>query len=157
MAILTVDDIPDNLKQGVDPALLKTMVDGLNARAVRVAPCLGDDPTDEQVAEAKLILLGAINRWVVAGEGAGGLTQQSAGPFSVSTDTRQRSGYGLWPSEITDLQALCGGTRSGKAFSVDTAPVGGGWHSIWCSLRLGGQYCSCGADIADGVPIYEGS
>src|SRR5690606_2040150 len=46
--------------------------------------------------------------------------QQTAGPFSMSTDTRQRSGYNLWPSEIEALQALCR-TGSQDAFSVDTA------------------------------------
>ena len=123
----------------------------------RVAPCLvatGEDaPTYNQVAEAKLILLGAIKRWAEAGSGA--LQSQTAGPFSAVQDTRQRTGYALWPSEITNLQAICKteGGQSRQAFSIDTAPAYSA-HLPWCSLSMGATYCSCGVDIA-GVPIYE--
>lgn len=108
--IIDVGDLPASMQ---DNELIDVMVAAANAAAVRVAPCLGWDgsdpakpePSDAQLAEAKLILIGAVSRWVNAGSGA--FTQQTAGPFSVSTDTRQRGGYRLWPSEIGDLQAIC--------------------------------------------------
>lgn len=151
--IIEVTDLPTALQSA---ELIAVMVAGANARASRVAPCLvatGEDaPTYNQVDEAKLILLGAIKRWVEAGSGA--LQSQTAGPFSAVQDTRQRTGYNLWPSEITDLQAICSAGPVGRqAFSIDTAPAYSA-HLPWCSLSMGATYCSCGVDIA-GVPIYE--
>ncbi len=158
--IIQVTDLPAALQTA---ELIDAMVDGANAKASRVAPCLaweGDEdddepaPSEDQLSEARLVLIGAISRWAEAGTGA--FTQQSAGPFSVSTDTRQRSGYNLWPSEITNLQDICqSDDDSSRAFSVDT--VGDcSVHLDWCSYSLGALYCSCGADIA-GWPIYEGA
>lgn len=155
--IIQVTDLPTALQSA---ELVEAMVDGANAKASRVAPCLtwdGSDedepePSEDQLAEARLILIGAIKRWAEAGSGA--FTQQAAGPFSVSTDTRQRTGYNLWPSEITDLQGICASDDDdSRAFAVDT--VGdGGVHLAWCSLYFGTDYCSCGVDIA-GYPIFE--
>lgn len=49
---------------------------------------------------------------------------------------------------------LLGLVESSGAFAVDM--VGGSAvHLPWCTLMLGGNYCSCGVDIA-GYPIYEG-
>ena len=110
-------------------------------------------PTTGQLAEAKLVLLGAVKRWAEAGAGA--FQQQSAGPFGVTVDTRQRTGFNLWPSEINDLQALCRAASSG-AFGIDTVSQVSGLHADWCSLYFGALYCSCGADIA-GYPIFEQS
>ncbi|KQU33844.1 hypothetical protein ASH04_06940 [Rhodococcus sp. Leaf233] len=126
-------------------------IKGANARATRVAPCLlGDNLDEDKVAEAKLILVGAIIRWEKAGAGA--LQSRAAGSYSETLDTRQRTGYNFWPSEITQLQDICRSGEQGKAYSVDT--VGSTvWHSPICSLYFGGS-CSCGAVIA-GVPIYE--
>lgn len=158
MAIIVVTDLPAAVQSA---EMVDVMVAGANAKALRVAPCLGWDgsesgqpaPTAEQLAEAKLVLIGAVKRWVDAGSGA--LSQQQAGPFAQTVDTRQRTGYNLWPSEITDLQGICSGGPTGRqVFSVDTAPAGGSAHLAWCSLNMGATYCSCGVDIA-GVPIYE--
>lgn len=109
-------------------------------------------PSADQLAEARLTLLGAVKRWAEAGAGA--FQQQSAGPFGITVDTRQRTGYNLWPSEIERLQDICADGGGKKAFSVDTAPPLTGMHVDWCSLNLGAFYCSCGLDIA-GQPIYE--
>src|SRR5690606_11439660 len=100
--IIQVSDLPESMQSA---ELIEVMVAGANAKALRVAPCLASAPTEDQIAEAKLILIGAVKRWVEAGAGA--FTQQTAGPYSVTTDTRQRSGFNLWPSEIEALQALC--------------------------------------------------
>lgn len=159
--IITKADLPSALQTA---ELVDTMVAGANARAVRVAPCLGWDgtvadqpaPSDDQLAEARLVLIGAVKRWAEAGSGA--FQQQTNGPFSVTTDTRQRTGFNLWPSEITDLQAICSTGDTGReAFSIDTAPsCSGSIHADICSLVFGATYCSCGADIA-GFPLYEGT
>ena len=154
MAVIITDvDLPPAL-QAVES--IELMLAGANAKASRVAPCLASTdpaPTEDQLAEAKLVLIGAVKRWAEAGSGAAQTVQ--SGPFSMTTDTRQRTGYNLWPSEITDLQAICraAGVGGRQAFSVDTAPASSA-HLPWCSLMLGALYCSCGVDIA-GVPIYE--
>lgn len=158
--IVTVSDLPAALQS---EELVELWVNGANSRASRVAPCLTWDgtetdkpaPTAETLAEAKLILVGAISRWSKAGSGA--VTQQGSGPFQVSTDTRIRPGYNLWPSEIEQLQEICSNGRVGQsAFSITPAGCGGA-HVPWCSLLLGADYCSCGSDI-NGYegPLYEG-
>lgn len=107
--VISDGDLSEEIKDRIDPGELAIMLAGVNARVRRIAPCLAvEDPDPDQLAEAKLVLLGAIKRW--ADTGAGAFQQQTAGPFSVSTDTRQRGGYNLWPSEIDQLQDICGGT-----------------------------------------------
>ena len=115
MAIIVVDDLPESIRSH---ELIDVMVEGVNAKAERVAPCLvGTDVVSSVLAEARLILIGAVRRWVEAGAGA--FSQQTAGPWSVSTDTRQRTGFNLWPSEIAALQELCSSGGDGAAFTVD--------------------------------------
>lgn len=145
--IITVQELPADLQSA---ELIDVMVAGANARATRVAPCLAETPTTDQLAEAKLVLIGAVKRWTEAGAGA--MQNFAAGGFSMGLDTRQRTGFNLWPSEITDLQAICK-TGSSGAFSVDTAPSVSTLHADICALAFGALYCDCGADIA-GVPIY---
>ena len=97
----------------------------------------------------------ALKRWAEAG--AGSVQTQQAGPFSQTLDTRQRTGYSLWPSEIETLQSLCADGSTGKVFAVDTAPSSGSAHMPWCALAFGALYCSCGADLTGGqYPLYEG-
>lgn len=155
--IISVSDLPAAIQSH---ELVGAMVAGANAKASRVAPCLTWDGTEtgkpapsvDQIAEAKLVLIGAVKRWADAGAGA--LQSQTAGPFGVTLDTRQRTGFNLWPSEIADLQAICADGGEAKAFSLDTASAGTGVHLPWCDLNMGGTTCSCGVDIA-GYPIYE--
>jgi hypothetical protein len=95
-----------------------------------------------------------VKRWVETG--AGSLQSQQAGPFGVTVDTRQRTGYNPWPSEIEALQEICsdGTSTSSGAFSI--RPSGSTvTHMPWCSINFGATYCSCGADLA-GYPLYEG-
>lgn len=151
--IIQVTDLPAAVQSA---ELVDAMVAGANAKASRVAPCLASTdpvPTADQLAEAKLILIGAVKRWAEAG--AGSWQQQTAGPFSVTTDTRQRTGFNLWPSEIEALQALCRDSAPAAAFAVDTAPGCGSVHSPICALNFGATYCSCGADLSGGYPLYE--
>lgn len=158
--IILVTDLPTALQSA---ELVADMVAGANAKASRVAPCLGwtgtpaeqPAPTADMLAEAKLVLLGAVKRWAEAGSGA--LQSQTAGPYGMTVDTRQRTGFNLWPSEITDLQAICAtGPVGRQAFSVDTAGGFGTIHAEACSLNFGALYCDCGADIA-GFPLFESS
>lgn len=129
MSIIALGDLPDSL-QSVE--MIADMVAGANAKAVRVAPCLaydGSDPlhpevTEDQLAEARLVLLGAVKRWAEAGAGA--LQSQTAGPFGQTIDTRQRTGFNLWPSEIVALQDICSTEGAGRAYEVDTMPSTGG-------------------------------
>jgi hypothetical protein len=134
--------IPDDQAQA--------MVDDAIAMAVMAAPCLADDDIDPaKAAAAKAILRGAVLRWNDTGSGA--FQSQQAGPFSMTTDTRQPRRAMFWPSEITALQGICKGDS--KAFTVDTAPgCHGVWHSETCNVVWGAP-CSCGADIA-GFPLY---
>ncbi|QZT61247.1 hypothetical protein [Mycolicibacterium austroafricanum] len=147
--IITLEDLPEDV---ASHAMSGTWVAGANARAARVAPCLADydEVTDDQLAEAKLILIGAVIRWSQAGSGA--LQAQTAGPYGITFDTRQRGGFNLWPSEITQLQDICKNGSEAKAFSVDTVSSVA-YHSAICSIYFGGD-CSCGAVIA-GQPIFE--
>lgn len=152
MEIITKNDLPSALQSH---ELVEVMLAGANAKALRVAPCLADSPSNEALAEARLVLVGAVKRWVEAGSGA--FQQQTAGPFSVSTDTRQRTGFALWPSEITALQDVCSTATSGaSAFSF--RPSGSSArHADVCSLAFGATYCSCGSDINNyKAPLYEG-
>lgn len=157
MAIIVINDLPAAVQSA---EMVDAMLAGANAKALRVAPCLGWDgtvdgepsPSEDQLAEARLVLIGAVKRWADAGSGA--LASQTAGPYGMTVDTRQRTGYHLWPSEITDLQGICSAGSPGRqAFSIDTAPSVTA-HQPWCALNFGATYCSCGADIA-GEPIYE--
>lgn len=110
-------------------------------------------PTPDQLAEAKLVLLGALKRWADAGAGA--LTSASIDDFAYTLDTRQRTGFNLWPSEVKALQDICsvGVENASKAFSFCPSGVTA-YHAPWCNVYFGANYCSCGADIA-GFPIYE--
>ena len=118
--ILDLADLPATV---ASHELVGVMVAGANARAARVAPCLLEPDKGAARAEAKLILAGAVQRWTEAGAGA--MQSASAGPFGMQVDTRQRTGFNLWPSEIEVLQSLCAADSTG-AFGVDTAP---GWHT----------------------------
>lgn len=150
--IIYTVDLPEEI---ASHAMATTWVNGANARASRVAPCLAvtdpevEPPTEDQLAEAKLILLGAVIRWAEAGSGA--YQSKTVGPMGITFDTSQPGGFNLRPSEITQLQDICKKGSEGKAFSIDTVPSGG-YHSPACSVYFGGS-CSCGADLA-GQPLY---
>jgi hypothetical protein len=134
--IITSADLPAAVQAD---ELVGAMVDGANAKASRVAPCLTWDgtvesqpaPSADTLAEARLVLIGAIKRWHEAGSGA--LSTQAAGPFSMGLDTRQKSsGFNLRPSEIDDLQALCrpADVASG-AFTIDSTPAAATEDGYW--------------------------
>lgn len=160
--LISVDDLPLTLQTAADSDYLEMLVAGVNAKASRVAPCLTwtgtleDEPapTSDQLAEARLILVGAVKRWHEAGSGA--LASETVGPFGQTLDTRQRStGFNLWPSEINQLQEICSAGQDGSSGAFSFRPAKSTTtHLPWCALNMGAVYCSCGADIA-GYPIYE--
>lgn len=139
----------------IDPVKASAMIDDAVAQAILVAPCLADEGELDanQQAAVKAVLRSAILRWNDSGSGA--FTQQQAGPFQVTHDTRQARRSLFWPSEIDQLQKICDAVTggSGGAFSVDTAPAVGVVHAETCSLVFGATYCSCGASIA-GYPLW---
>jgi hypothetical protein len=77
---------------------------------------------------------------------------QTAGPFQRSFRPANTGGdFYLTKSE---RKALGGGRQ--KAFGVDVAPVvDTACHRPWCSLMFGAVYCSCGADLTGGEPLWE--
>src|SRR5690606_31694047 len=131
------------------------------ATAALAAPCIttAEFQADETYfAGVKAVLRGAVLRWHDAGSGV--LTQQGAGPFQQSTDTRTIRKGMFWPSEIADLRDLCSRFAGGeevRAFSFRPARTGGAPHQPWCAIHFGAGYCSCGADLTDyQYPLYEG-
>lgn len=153
---------PADLAAFADIAAAKAeaMIEDAEAMAVLAAPCLTTpefqaDPA--KMAAVKAILRGAILRWSDAGSGA--VTQQGAGPFQQTIDTRTDRKGMFWPSEIGQLRDLCASSGgSGHAFTVDTAPKSRrDGHADICDLNLGWPYCSCGAYLTQGeYPLYEG-
>lgn len=142
----------------IDEAKAQAMIDDALALAARVAPCI---LTAEFVYEdaAKAILRAAILRWNDSGSGAFAGDSVNLGSLgrSQTFDTRQTRKSMFWPSEISELQALCKGEESSGAFSVDTAPpCDHAGHSPWCDLFFGGTTCSCGANLTNyQYPLYE--
>lgn len=145
-----IDLVP--FRDDLDEVKALAMIEDATALALLAAPCLAD--YDDTTGALKAILRGAILRWADSGTGA--FTQQSAGPFAASYDTRQTRKSMFWPSEISQLQGLCATTNGGAAFTIDTAP--GGWcptHADICALNFGALYCSCGAVLTGAGPLYE--
>lgn len=126
--ILTPDDLAPFAD--IPSAKAQAMIDDAVAMAALVAPCINAaDFANADVARA--VIRGAILRWHEAGSGAA--VQQTAGPYSQTIDNRQTRRGMFWPSEITQLQNLCGGASSSRSFEVDTMPAPGpyaAWRSV---------------------------
>lgn len=101
----------------IDADKANAMIADAEALAVRIAPCLTDEEF-EYAAAAKAVLRSAILRW--NDQGSGTAPALVAGVFGATPQTQPRRNL-FYPSEIAELQALCGGGR-GKAFSIDTTP-----------------------------------
>lgn len=135
----------------LEPVKAQAMIDDAMALAARVAPCILT-PDFEYAAAARAILRGAVLRWNDSGTGA--VSQQSAGPFSQTLDTRQVRRSMFWPSEIQELQKLCSPASAG-AWAIDTVGVTVTSHADICALNFGALYCSCGAVLTQGEPLWE--
>ena len=116
----------------IDATKAQAMIDDAEAMAVLVAPCIEADDFTKQAA-VKAILRGAVLRWNDSGSGA--LQAQTAGPFGQTLDTRQERRGMFWPSDIEQLQNLCG-VEGGSNYTVSlagpdadlTAPYYLGWR-----------------------------
>lgn len=137
MALIIVSDL-QAFEPDMDTAKATALIEDAVAMASLVAPCLVDDSEIDPVkqAAAKAILRAAILRWHTQGQGA--LQQQSVGPFGVTYDTRQGNRGLFWPSEIVQLQGLCGSGNGGQsAFTFSFAPQSShevspnSWLNIW--------------------------
>ena len=112
----------------IDAAKAAAMIEDAEAAATLAAPCITDPlflEDDALTAGVRSILRGAILRWEESGSGA--VTQQGAGPFQQSVDTRQVRRGMFWPSELSQLRELCSRFNNAgdrKAFAIDTAPTG---------------------------------
>ncbi len=138
----------------IDQAKAAAMIEDAEALAIMSVPGLvpaadATPLTDPQVAAVRAILRIAILRWNDAGTGA--ITQQTAGIFGMTVDTRATRYGGLTDSEIDRLRRVVAPTSTG-AFNLDMSPAAT-VHAPWCDLAFGALYCSCGADIA-GIPMY---
>lgn len=157
MAFLTTDDL--EAFADINDEKAEQMIADAEALALLAAPCLAEpDPdvllTDAQKAAVKAVLRSAILRWNDAGSGA--LQSEQVGPFGQTYDNRQQRRSMFWPSEIVQLQDICGGTSTGGAFALDTIDAVTYVHADICALRFGALYCSCGAILTGYVePLYE--
>lgn len=110
----------------IDEAKALAMIEDAEAMAVLAAPCITDlefQADAVMLAGVKAVLRGAILRWNDAGSGA--VTQQGAGPFQQTIDTRTARKGMFWPSEIAELRDLCArfsGSGDSAAFMVDMTP-----------------------------------
>lgn len=147
--------VPEDLAPFAEIPLAKAeaMIADAQAMALAVAPCIADVGF-EHIDAAKAILRAAILRWNAADTGA--VATQTAGPFSVQLDTTTRRGGLFWPSEIEQLQRLCrDSSDDGKAWSYDTVGGCGPQHADVCSVNFGATFCSCGANLTQGLPLWE--
>lgn len=143
MDILHLTDV-QAVKPDVNETQAWALVNDYNALALVVAPCLADDLTEDKVRAAKAVLRRAVERRLDNSSGA--LQSETVGPYARTFDTRGND-YGiLRPSEIAQLQAICGVTANKqKAYSVSTAPpeqplLPDVWHpDAWRTVSTGGQ------------------
>lgn len=130
----------------------EAMIEDAEAMAKEVAPCIAEQAFAKKPA-VKAILRAAILRWNDAGSGAK-VTQGALG-YSQTIDTSNPRRGLFWPSEIEQLQKLCASEGGGKAYAVDTISTGVVVHADICSINFGATYCSCGAILTQGLPLYE--
>lgn len=81
-------------------------------------------------------------------------TQVTIAVDDGSSSRSYKSGKGR-VTILDEWWALLGLVETDGAFSIDTVGGPRGLHLAWCTLMMGGNYCSCGVDIA-GRPIFEG-
>jgi hypothetical protein len=112
----------------IDATKAQAMIDTALARAARVAPCIRDTTlSDDAATAAKGVIRDAVLRWNESGAGA--VTQQTAGPYSLSVDTRQFRRGLFTPNEEDELRAICrehSGAEPSGAFSIDQVPTSAG-------------------------------
>lgn len=139
----------------IESAKAAAMIEDAEAMAIEAAPCIADPTfTAQKRKTVKAILRGAILRWNEAGTGA--KTARAGLGYSETIDTTNPRKGMFWPSEIDQLRNLCKAADSGGAYAVDTLPSCGPIvHADICAINFGATYCSCGAVLTQGLPLYE--
>ncbi len=146
---VTVEEIADDT--------LDDMIDDVSSTALALAPCLADDDLSEVHAKAAIaVLRGAVLRWVEYRTGEAVTTQ--AGPFSETVASpERRRGDLLWPTEIRQLQEICGrhqGESRRQAFTLSRFDgSAASSHPLICSVYYGGR-CSCGVALTGDGPLW---
>ena len=107
------------LRPSLDRPKAEAMLQGAIARAGEIAPCILADDFAKTKAAASIILDAVVRR---ADAGSGGVTQQAAGPFSQTIDTRSSANL-FTAQERLDLATLCGRRRQARTVFTAPAPV----------------------------------
>lgn len=104
-------------------------------------------------ATRRRIVCAVVRRAIEAESQPAGVDQYTAttGPFST-TYKPSSSGGGFY---LTKQEKAALGSGEQKAFGVQIAGGPGACHRPWCSLMFGANYCSCGADLTGGEPLWE--
>lgn len=153
-AYLTVSDLSPF--GDIPTAKAEALIDDAETFAVQAAPCLSDPSslTEQQRKLVRTVLRRAVLR--EADSATGAKTQETAGIYSYTVDTRRAASASfLLPEEEDILRGICGGDAHSTAFSIDMNPRSTSMHYPWCNVMFGSALCSCGVSIA-GYPIYEG-
>lgn len=141
----------------VDTARIDILIEDAEVFATLAAPPLADPAplTETQRAQVKTILRRAVIREADAGTGA--KTQEVAGPYSYTVDTRKANDVSFLTEEEEDaLRGVVGIVKSTQAFNTDVTPAPGySDHLPWCDLMFGGLTCSCGVSLTGYFPLYE--
>ncbi|SLJ09368.1 Uncharacterised protein [Mycobacteroides abscessus subsp. abscessus] len=89
------------------------------ARAIEAAPCIAE-PDFEKQDIAKTLIRSVILRWADQNmpAGAGNATHLVAGPYQMSIETPQRTGFRLSLGETVDFRKLC--QKPGTPFTLHT-------------------------------------
>lgn len=86
-----------------------------------------------------------------------GLSSRTTSIDDYSTTDRwdaKAAGVFLTPSERDAVIIASGGSAGGGAFAVDTVSTTI-THADICAINFGALYCSCGASLTLGWPLYE--
>lgn len=145
----------------------KVFIKSAWARAITLAPCLGDPEKFSNLKPEQLEIVKEILREVVirrAERGSGAYSQEGAADYSRTL--RDIGSSVFRPSEIRDLQAVCSDvTRRPRASTIPTGwDTPGPQHASWCAVNFSGgvlaapgtpRWCDCGADLTcDGSPLW---
>lgn len=123
MAVLMMDIDEISYLEGISDTRRRQMLDDAIAHAVKAAPCLAEDLSDQTIAWVKSIIRGAVERWH---DSRSMVDSETTGPYSRNRQLGfipRRTGM-FTDSELADLRALCG--ESGGAVPLHNMPAGRG-------------------------------
>lgn len=149
----TVDELknrwPDFPAGGEDHA--ETLLEDASQFIIDVCP----SAADVSASTRRRVVCSVVRRAMQSDQNdMGGMSNMSmtSGPFSVQQTSANPNGDFFLTKQ--EKFALGGGGRQ-KAFGVKIADTGSVCHRPWCSLMFGATYCSCGADLTLGGPLWE--